>query len=258
MNLRKLSFVFLIFGILTFLLSFKSITGAVVSESSFFSNGILSVIGLLFFIGGLILLLNQATLERRVSVYEGDFDKEKKKKKHFMTDPRLSFGTKGVVSLEEFKHEIENYKSQGENGEVLIEIIRDEYEPDLREIASSKDSEKASIARAFLRVLNPLEKSLDDSQEEYHGLSREERREIHLAFRGWDGDLHKIDKQVRQKYGIEGEHGGKHITLYQSGYEDNTVSASSSPSVPMGDRLATLLIRMIEKNRKEHYKKSED
>lgn len=237
----------LIIGISVYLFASNyQITGAVIGLDF---NLPINFFAIVLFVIGIVLILtdresSSAVLEERVEVYDDNMEKSEKNRKerhYFITDPKGAFGSNGVVSLSEFKREISRADKD------YLQVVRSEYENGLIQLAHSQ-GHKAEVAKEFLRVLDP--EYSEDSQDG-SGLSREEKRELHLAFRGWDGNLSKVPKDVRRKYKIDGESGGKHITLYQEGYRNNPVSASSTPSVPMGDRLATLIIRMIEGNRRK-------
>ncbi len=239
----------LIIGISVYLFASNyQITGAVVGAGFSLHVNFFAII--LFLIGIVLILTDResssAVLEERIEVYDDNMEKSEKNRKerhYFMTDPKGAFGNNGVVSLSDFKREISGADKD------YLHVVRGEYEEGLIQLARSQ-GHKAEVAKEFLRVLDP---EYSDNSEDF-GLSREEKRELHLAFRGWDGSLSKIDKNIRRKYGIEGELGGKHVRLYQNGYENNPISTSSTPSVPMGDRLATLIIRMIEGNKKKSKK----
>ncbi len=248
---RGLAIVFLLLAVLTFLFSMPSITGLVIFDSEF--NGTINILGLIFLIIGLILFghsqAHGATLEKRVSVYRESHKKGGDEDSHyFMTDPELSFGLSGVVSLYEFRKEIDSYRAMGKEGEDLINVIRQEYEPPLLEIVASHDEDKSSIAEDFLKVLSPEEESLGE-RSSYKKLSREERREIQLAFRNWEGSLDKKQREVVNKYGLTGEVSGRHMKIRQKGYDDNPVTASLTPGdYRAGRNLSGHIIKMLEQN----------
>lgn len=264
MKSRIASFIFLIVGSLIFILSSNSITGGVIFDSSFFDGVPVSSLGLFVIIIGLILFVHSQSsdLENTVEVYETDAHENKIKdkasvRKRYMTDPRLNFGNKGYVSLDDFKREVDNYRQMGQDGEELIDVIRSEYEPSLKKIADSEDNHKSQIARDFLRVLNPLEKSITDSPsegEKYEGLNSEEKREIRIAFRNWDGDLDQRQREVAKKYHLVVEkHKGNHIKIRQEGYGRKVTTSSSPSDVRTGLNLATEIVHLIEENKREEY-----
>ena len=147
-GLKKLGIFIILVG-LFFIInsSFVIITGNVISKEI---NILDSFIGIMFLVSGLTLFL-VSELESRVSVYDISKGKKKSQKEEFyhMTDPSLYFSKVGDVSLEEFKRGIKEI----ENDLELIQLVREEYGPQLLEKEYRGKPLEKNLAEEFLKVL---------------------------------------------------------------------------------------------------------
>ena len=249
-----LGFIFVLIGAFLLLNPLSRITGfAVFEKGEGFINPFL---GILFVVGGILMMAAQrrderhkeSGLENEIKVYNGRRNKEGGPEDNYMmTDPHLSFGRSGVVSLGEFRRTIQEYR-ENESGE-LIEIVREEYGKQLREIAESWDEDRAGIAQRFLEVLYE-----NESREDNFRLSQDDRREIREAFKNWRGRPTDKQTETLTKYGLAYEPQTKkqkhpRIAVPDTNY---SITATSKPGEPrIGKNMATDIIRLIEKVRKK-------
>lgn len=211
--LHILGIFYLIIGFIILLNSFQTITGfAIIQDIQPKISPILGII--LISIG---LLISTATKEKegelekkvKLSVYSGKTG-QTNDENYRMTDPSLYFEQSGAVSLGRFKRDIQHLR-ESQDGEELIKIVRDEYEPKLKEIAGSTDKEKANIAVEFLKILDPnyLPQERESSHKEDYSLTSEEREEIKGAFRQYSGRINKQQREILRKYDLEYDPTGK-------------------------------------------------
>ncbi len=226
MKRRVIGVVLLLIGLILIILTSPKLTGFAISEKNI-SEMTLKVLGIILFIGGILILSSQNTsekiLEDKINVYDDGIDKGNSKRNiarhYFMNDNKADFSRDGKVSLEEFRRQIESYKNEGE--EELAEVVRQEYGPGLHRIVS-EGGEKSKIARAFLDVLEgPKENAR-------YQLSREDKREIRTAFRTYDGTLNSTQKDVLKKHGVSYERGAKHFLLVKGGKQIYAIPATPS------------------------------
>ncbi len=237
-----------ILGIFIVIVTVPRFTGLAVFEDASFARPV-QIIGFLLFIGGILLFMTQRKdLESHVDVYDdgiGKGLKDREREHYFMNDSELAVSQNGKVSLGEFTRQINSYRGQ-KDSEEYIEVIRTVYGPGLHDIVA-QGGEKAKVARAFLDVLEgPEEKQDDDS------ISPEEKREMKMAFRGWDGTPSREQMEVCRRYGITYEHGPNQGKFRLGSY---SVTVSLTPSREAGNYITSDIANMIEKNRKEGKKK---
>ena len=204
---------FVIWGIFLAVNSYYGITGFFILEDAKLING--NIFNLAFIVVGILLMTlgreeKRKGLETRVRVYDESGGKNKDPDTFYrMTDPKLSLGQAGVVTLGEFKRQIAEFRRDA-GGDELVNIVKEEYGPGLRDIAESDDEPRAQIAKEFLSVLGE-----EIEERDYH-LTREEKREIRSVLKEISHGLDNRQKRVLAKYGLadEGKSGrGEHPKL---------------------------------------------
>lgn len=242
MSRRFFGIVFILIGFFLFLSSTPVITGFTVLESYSVKLSV-QIIGIVFFIGGIILLTSEKkTLDSHVEVYDdgiGKNVKDREQQHYFMNDPDRDINDSGRVSLSEFSRQIATYRKE-KNGEEYIKVIRDSYGSDLHNIVS-QGGERAKIARAFLDVLEGPE------ERQQYCLNKEENRAFTESFRTYDGTLTKKQKDLLKRNGVSWEHSGtKHIHLMKG---NHVYPIPATPSDRRGGlNMAKGIIKFIEKN----------
>ncbi len=260
-TLNIIGIFYIILGFVILLTSFKTITGFAIIEN--LQTKISSILGLIVVSIGLSVSIvsrnKESELEKRakISVFNAGKGKESEEN-YMMTDPELYFEGSGAVSLGRFKREINQLK-KGDVGEELVKIIRGEYEPPLRALAESNDREKASIAGAFLRVLDPsynLSLKEEKSEQDYR-LTSDEREDIKAAFRGFDGLLDQHQRNTLKRYNLVYAEGKKHkhIIYTGTGYKTSIQRHLGKVDPRTGLNTAMNIIELIETGRKHDLEK---
>ncbi len=217
--LHILGIFYLIIGFIILLSSFQTITGFAIIQDV--QPKITSILGIILISLGLLISTavkeKEGELEKKVklSVYSGKTG-QTNEENYRMTDPSLYFEQSGAVSLGRFKRDIQHLR-ESQDGKELIKIVREEYEPKLKELAESTDKEKANIAVEFLKVLDsnyqpPKRESSHEeksSPEKDYSLAHEEREEIKVAFRQYNGRINKQQREILRKYDLKYDPTGK-------------------------------------------------
>src|SRR3989344_4721798 len=256
--LHVISIFFIILGFIILLNSFQTITGFSVYESADFKLSIsLSVI---FLALGLLIAAvareKESHLEKSIemSVYNAKSGRTEDEN-YMMTDPELYFEQSGAISLGRFKREL-NLLNQGETGKDLVNMIRSEYEPPLKEMAESEDSEKSRIATAFLKVLDPVYNQQEREKPKDYSLKKEEREEVKDAFRSFDGTLDRNQRSILRKYNLIYEEGTKHRHIIYAGTGYKTpIQRHPGVDSRTGLNKAIQIIELIETGRKHDAEK---
>ncbi len=235
MNSKKFLGYFL-FLISLFFLS-TSLTGAAIgtniSESSIF------VLGIVFFMGGLTLILMD-NLESKLDFYSsgrGDA------RTYHLKDPNAYLTMHGYdMSLNEFKEIVEEMRDSPE----IMKDIRKHYLPEFKRV-EKEGGEKAKIAREFMKVIAEDELKKGRGDKEKYELSKKEKRKIKSAFTQIRGGPDKKQRRILNKYGFHIEiTGGNHIK-YSLG-DESTISPLTTSDIRAGKNLASKLIKIIERN----------
>ena len=245
---RVIGFILILLGVFIFI-SAPRFTGLAVLDDPYAKFGF-QLIGLVFLIGGILLLTaGKKDLESQVEVYDDGRGKNlpnREQQHYFMNDSERAISNSGRVSLEDFEKQIDHYHKE-EQGEELIEIIRDAYSPGLHNIVE-QGGEKAKIARAFLDVLEEREEQDEDGT----SISYAEKRKIKSAFRGWDGNPTREQLEVCGKYGITYAHGSKSGKFMLGPY---SVTVSLTPSHEASSGITRDISNMIRKSREDSNKR---
>ncbi|MEK6844994.1 MAG: hypothetical protein AABX44_01940 [Nanoarchaeota archaeon] len=240
-GLKKLGIIIILVG-LFFILnsSFVIITGNVVSKKI---DSLNSLIGIMFLISGLALFLVSELESRIVSVYDVSKGKNSKRKEEFyhMTDPLLYFNKVGDVSLKEFKKGIKEI----ENDPELMQLVKEEYGPQLLEKESKGEHLEKEIAEEFLKVLY----SGKIPRQERELITKEEISNIKKVFDpGWSGKPDSKQSRILNEYGLSYQHGAKHGQIYSIKNPNIKLITSSTPSdVNTGKNVARDLINAVKK-----------
>ncbi len=257
--LQLIAGLYIIAGIVGIINSLSSITGLVIYEN--ISPKLGSLLGIIFLALGILVLIavreKESILETRLAVYNSRKGRTKDEN-YMMTDPELYFENSGAISLGRFKREI-NALREGQSGEELVKLVKDEYEPFLEKIAESEDRERSMIAIEFLKVIDPKYQTIiteHHPREEDYSLTREQREEIKNAFRSYDGRVTTEQKAILRKYNLifDNTGGGEAKIRYPGiGY---TVTVSKTPSdLRAGLNLVVNIKELIEKGRKHDLEK---
>ena len=244
---------FLIIGIVLFLNSFQTLTGLVIFENLTVKSS--SFIGAIFILAGALILTSARAETSELEELIGVFNSKKNKNREesfILTDPELFFGKDGQLNLRKFKEEVAHLRKDSAGGE-LVQIIYNAYSPRLKEIAESKNEERAEIAEEFLRVLDPRYHRPIHHEEDY-SLTREEREEVKNAFRSWDGKLTKQQRRILRGYNLVYSPMDPHSKISYEGTGYN-ISVSNSPSHSAGDYITSNIADLIEKGRKHEAEK---
>ena len=252
--LHVISIFFIILGFIILLNSFQTITGFSIYESADFKLSIsLSVI---FLALGLLIAAvareKESHLEKSIemSVYNAKSGRTEDEN-FMMTDPELYFEQSGAISLGRFKRELD-LLNQGETGKDLVNMIRSEYEPPLKEMAESEDSEKSRIATAFLKVLDPVYNQQErETQEEDYSISQEEKEQIKNAFNQWNGKLTKQQREILKQHNLIYLSSNPSSKIFYAG-TGHMITLSNTPSRPAGSYITKDIAELIKKGRK-HY-----
>jgi len=243
-GLKKLSIVVILAGFFFILnSSFAIITGNVVSKKI---DSLDSLIGIMFLISGLALSL-VGELESRVHVYDVSKGKIPKRKEEFyhMTDPSryFNFSRAGEVSLSEFKRGIKEIEKDPE----LIQLVREEYGPQLLEKESKGKLLEKNIAEEFLKVLyfGKIPK------QEKELITKQEISEIRRVFDpGWAGAPDTKQSRILKEYGFAYTSKSGHGEIYSKKNPNIIITTSSTPSdVNAGKNVARQIISRLKRER---------
>ena len=212
-----------------------------------------SLVGLFFLIGGILLLVEALEQRVRVSAHL-QWKKRVPDRDYHLSDPALFFGTRGGITLGEFKKEIQGL----ENDTELLGIVRETYGPELLKIRASDEGSHASVADSFLRVLYgstyvPVERKTLG----HESVSKEEGDEIRAVFRsGWSGRPTTQQERMLRKYGFEFEVKPGHGYIYSRENPHLKKTVSSSPSdIHAGDNVGKDVVRLLYELRLKKEKK---
>ena len=256
---RVLGFCFILIGIFLALNSFAGITAFATLEK--LNNFVGSFMAVVFVIGGVLIIMalrkdehkEETGLVRKISVYDNSNGKDEHVDRAYrITDPNLNFGSKGEISLGEFKKGVEEIKRE----EGLIGIVKEEYVPQLRKIYEEGDDEKKRIAKAFLEVLDERidEKADEKKRENYKVDDGEKSRIIRVFGRGWKNRPNTEQAEVLRDYDLVFEPGGKHPKIRYSKDGSYFIQVSLSPSdTNAGKAIGRDIVKLI-----EEIKNSED
>lgn len=201
-----------------------------------------NLIGIVVFLVGVLIALTEGTLQRRVSVYDkykGKGD-HKEEEAYSMTDPERYFGDHGFVSLDEFRRAFAKLRGDSE----LLELVRQEYGPELMKSAKSR-SEEAEIAKSFLKVMYD-NVQMEEREREY--LDEHDKEEINNAFKGgWKNAPDSHQSRILKRYNLGYEHNGKHGRIYLLENPKLHIQTSVTPSDGnAGKNIARDLIAFIQ------------
>lgn len=237
----------MIIGILTIFDSLR-VQGFVVADALFTEGR--AVFGILLFLIGLV--VGVASAEREVKtgkleLHVRDLSRGRNKdhdRVYVMISPGGDLG-QGPVTLGAVKAQVGKLLKDPD-GREYMEIVRETYGPPLQELASSSDSETATVAREFLEAIGSYAE--ETIGEKPYRLSKDEREEIKHAFRGFDGTFDKHQQQVLDRYNISIERRGSgHYHLRKKG--GGTITTSSTPSDHRtGRNMVTQIIHLIEED----------
>jgi hypothetical protein len=234
-------------GIISFLLSFifiansfSGLTGFAIVEKV--NSRASSFLGILFFIFGLIAILStrlerKSKLELKVVDRSGGKDSNHDRA-YLLVDSVGELGG-GTITLGDFRKQVNALREEGDE---LVEIVRDAYGDSLKQLARAGDG-SSQVAREFLSVLG---EKVDE--ERSYVLPREEKREIIDAFRSYNGNITSNQRGILQAYGVEFITEKNHYKFkFPSG---ESIILSKSPSDRMaGQVIAHDLIKLIEKTK---------
>ena len=202
-----------------------------------------SLIGLFFLIGGTLLLVEALEQRVRVSAHlQGK--KESPDRDYHLSDPELFFGSRGGITLGEFKKEIQGLEKDKE----LLGIVRETYGSELLKIRASDEGSHASVADSFLRVLyGSMYVPVERKTLGHESVSKEEGDEIRNAFRpGWSGRPTPQQYRVLRKYGFEFEAKPGHGCIYACENPHLKKTVSSSPSdIHAGDNVGKDVVHLL-------------
>lgn len=242
-GLKKLSILVILAGFFFILSSsFAIITGNVISKKI---DSLDSFIGIMFLVSGLALFLVSEIESKKVSVYDISRGKAPERKQEFyhMTDPSLYFSKVGDVSLKEFERGIKEIENDSE----LMQLVKEEYGPQLLEKESKGELLEKKIAEEFLKVLY----SGKIPRQEKELITKKEIFEIRRVFDpGWYGKPDPKQSRILKEYGLSYQHGAKHGQIYSIKNPNIKLITSSTPSdVNTGKNVARDLINAVKKIR---------
>jgi hypothetical protein len=215
-NIRKrVGLVLVLVGLFLTLNAFSGITGLVVSESFGELGGI--VPGIVVLVVGFFLFMSG--LETTVAVYEEG--KKEGADRYYLSDPEGLFGNVGTVGYGEFVKQCKEIRTDAE----LWDMTREVYLGPLIKIAGS-GGKYSNVAE---RCLEALELEYHEEAESDSILTKEERADIKIAFKGWSGKLNARQNKVLKHYKLEFQEGKPHSKIISRKYSIS-MPASNSPS----------------------------
>jgi len=128
------------------------ITGAAIGVGY---KNIFGVFGVIVLLVGFLLIFSSLVLEERIQqpklrVYPSlRYSGERKNMQYFLHDPHRIMTSRGEIELQDFKEAYQIIKEDEE----LIEMVREVYGRELKEIVSKRNTEESEIAMKFLSVL---------------------------------------------------------------------------------------------------------